>query len=315
MLRLPDVWTWDFWTADDGERFHLFFLKASRALLDPDRRHWRASVGHAVSMDLREWEVVEDALVADDGPSFDDLATWTGSVVQRDDGRWLMFYTGVERASEGRVQRISVAESEDLIAWHRANSPVLEADSRWYEKEANAQWREEAWRDPWVFRHDGKWHMLITARAQTGEGDQRGVVGYATSEDLSSWTAQPPLSDPGAGFGHLEVLQVAEVDGRHVLVFSCLAADLSSERREAGEKGGVWAVNIDSPIERFNISEAYRLTGEELYAGRLVQDRDGRWHLLAFHHDGPGGRFVGGLSDPMPVTWRDDGRLSVVLDG
>jgi len=30
---------WDFWFADDGDRYHLYFLKASRALVDPDRRH------------------------------------------------------------------------------------------------------------------------------------------------------------------------------------------------------------------------------------------------------------------------------------
>lgn len=30
MLRLDDAWIWDSWIADDGERYHLFFLKAPR---------------------------------------------------------------------------------------------------------------------------------------------------------------------------------------------------------------------------------------------------------------------------------------------
>ena len=34
MLRLEDAWIWDSWIADDGERYHLFFLKAPRALED-----------------------------------------------------------------------------------------------------------------------------------------------------------------------------------------------------------------------------------------------------------------------------------------
>ena len=34
MLRLADDWVWDSWIADDGERYHLFFLKAPRALGD-----------------------------------------------------------------------------------------------------------------------------------------------------------------------------------------------------------------------------------------------------------------------------------------
>ena len=44
MFSLPDSWLWDFWLAEDtsadGQHtYHLFFLHASRALHDPDRRH------------------------------------------------------------------------------------------------------------------------------------------------------------------------------------------------------------------------------------------------------------------------------------
>ncbi len=69
VLRLPASWTWDFWLAKDQDTYHLFFLKASRALRDPDRRHWRATVGHAVSDDLRTWTEVADALVPSDAPA------------------------------------------------------------------------------------------------------------------------------------------------------------------------------------------------------------------------------------------------------
>ena len=47
-LSLPDHWLWDHWIADDGERYHLFFLRASRALHNPQRRHWRASLGPSI---------------------------------------------------------------------------------------------------------------------------------------------------------------------------------------------------------------------------------------------------------------------------
>ena len=43
MFDLPGSWVWDYWFADDGERYHLFYLYASRALQDPDARHYRAS--------------------------------------------------------------------------------------------------------------------------------------------------------------------------------------------------------------------------------------------------------------------------------
>lgn len=170
MLRLPDVWVWDFWLADDGARHHLYYLKASRALGDPDRRHWNVTVGHAVSEDLVTWEEVADALAPGPPGAFDDKTTWTGSVVRADDGTWRMFYTGASAADGGLKQRVGVATSTDLYTWHKRDGPVLESDPRWYERLPDAQWPDEAWRDPWVFRDpagDG-WHMLITARAAAG---------------------------------------------------------------------------------------------------------------------------------------------------
>ncbi|HEY5482995.1 MAG TPA: hypothetical protein VIK31_04190 [Propionibacteriaceae bacterium] len=75
MLGLADSWVWDFWTSDDGRSYHLFFLYASKALHDPEARHYRASIGHAVSTDLVSWRRIEDTLVRSDAPAFDDLAT------------------------------------------------------------------------------------------------------------------------------------------------------------------------------------------------------------------------------------------------
>ena len=133
-FELADSWVWDFWVADDGEQYHLFFLYASRALQDPELRHHRASIGHAVSPDLRSWHRVADALVRSDPPAFDDLATWTGSVVRHPDGRWLMFYTGASLNKDGvNVQSIGCASSLDLMTWDKSPAPPLQADPRWYE--------------------------------------------------------------------------------------------------------------------------------------------------------------------------------------
>ena len=132
MLRLPDHWLWDFWIADDGTAYHLYFLKAPRAG-DPDLRHWNVCIGHAVSPDLRSWEVLADAIRPSSEPAFDDYATWTGSVVKGDDGLWHMFYTGLSHADAGQVQRIGVATSPDLHDWTKwGPQAVVTSDSRWY---------------------------------------------------------------------------------------------------------------------------------------------------------------------------------------
>lgn len=308
MFKLASSWVWDFWIADDGEQYHLFFLKASRALQDPDRRHWRAGVGHAVSTDLEHWTEVADAIVHDDRPSWDDLAIWTGSVIADPAGGWRMFYTGLSHAEQGLAQRIGSARSDDLYTWHR-ESVRLVPDPRWYETLADRDWVDQAWRDPWVFGEPGAWRMLITARATTGDRYSRGVVGQATSPDLDTWTVGPPLSTPDAGFGQLEVMQLAEVAGRWVLLFSCLATELEPIRRASG--GGIWAVPVTDPAGPYDLTKAQLLCDHRRYVGKVVTDRTGTPVLLAFDNTGPDGAFVGQITDPRPVRWDDSGRLRV----
>jgi beta-fructofuranosidase len=300
MLRLDDHWVWDSWHAedDDGLR-HVFFLRASRALLDPGRRHHRAGIGHAVSTDLRSWRLVADALVPDDPPSWDDLATWTGSVVRGPDGRWYLYYTGVGRGERGLVQRIGLAISDDLVVWRRhGTGPLVEADPRWYETLDPAHWYEQAWRDPWVYADPAGegWHMLITARGNQGPSNSRGVIGHARSPDLLTWTVQPPLSDP-AGFGHLEVPQVAVVDGQPLLLFctNVVASERGSDER-------IWFALGPTVNGPWDIAAARPFPHPCLYAPRLVPDVDGTPALIGFLDD-VDGAFVGELTDPIRVRY------------
>jgi beta-fructofuranosidase len=308
MFALPDSWVWDFWLADDGEKYHLFFLYASKALKDPGARHYRASIGHAVSDDLMNWTRVVDALVRSDAPAFDELATWTGSVVRGDDGLWRMFYTGTLLTEDGNVQSIGMATSADLYDWTKSDcNPILSADSRWYERLADGHWHDEAFRDPWVYRDEsiGRWRMLITARANHGRPDDRGVIATAVSDDLRHWELQPPLSEPGSGFGQLEVLNTAEIDGERVLFFSCLAPDLADERRSTGTRGGTWAIVADAE-GRWDPTRAQQITDHDLYVGRVIHDRaSGAAKFLAFENAAPDGSFVGGITDPRPISVRD----------
>lgn len=309
MLRLADHWVWDSWSVHDGEHHHLFFLRASRALHDPDRRHLRASIGHARSTDLRSWELLPDALVSADGPTWDDQATWTGSVVQAPDGTWRLFYTGVSRAERGLVQRIGVAASDDLMTWHRIGSgPLLEADPRWYEKLDLDAWIDEAWRDPYVITDpsgDG-WHMLITARVPEGDPRGRGVIGHATSKDLTTWVVQPPLTVP-AGFGQLEVPQAVVVDGQPVLVFSCWPDRADEAVATAWRGGGVWVVPGETLLGPWDVSSAVTFDHPSIYAARLVEESPGRWGLLGFR-DTEEGSFIGEIPDPLLVV-RDEGTV------
>lgn len=310
MLSLPDHWVWDSWPVRHNDMHHLFFLRASRALGDPNRRHHRASIGHAQSKDLVNWDLLADALVTADEPAWDDGATWTGSVVQADDGTWRLFYTGVSRKEKWLVQRVGVAESTDLLTWHRRfEGPIAEADPRWYEKLDSGDWFDEAWRDPWVFRGgDGNWHMLVTARAAEGDPETRSVIGHAVSTDLDSWEVRPPLSAP-AGWGQMEVPQAVEVDGMPFLIFCCVDPH-QDKRRSAQATGGMWFVPGESLLGPWDFDAAGTFGHPSLYAAHLIEKEPGKWVILGFAGSFEG-EFQGDILDPIPIV-REGRSLRIV---
>ena len=316
-FTLDAQWVWDFWLADDGELFHMYYLHAPKSLGDQHLRHRNARVGHATSTDLTSWNDLGVVLEPGGPGDFDETATWTGSVLQGPDGLWRMFYTGsrfLSPDSSANIETVGVATSADLHHWRKASGPITVADARWYEKLGDSSWPEEAWRDPWVYADpDGDgWHMLVTARANAGDESDRGVIGHATSADLETWTVGPALSSVGAGFKHLEVPQVIAIGGRTLLLFSCDSAALAGSR--AGEVGGIWAVEAPSPLGPFAVEDAELVVDERLYSGRLIRDRRGLLVLLAFENSTTDGDFVGALTDPIPVQWDADATMITLLD-
>ncbi len=325
MLRLADKWVWDSWYVRSGDTYHAFYLQAPRTLPDPGERHWHASIGHAVSPNLRDWQVVADAVVpgryrqppgAGDDPAADSMAAWTGSVLAHD-GRWYLFYTGISRADGGRRQQICLATSNDLMTWRRhTRGGLLAADPRWYEVLGDKVEQQEAWRDPWVFRcaEDGLFHMFVTARANSGAPDERAVIGHAVSANLTDWEVLPPVHR-NSRYAEMEVPQLAYLGGRYYLLFCLMKhriAGSHAARLPHGPASGIHYLVSDSPLGPFvQLDEDFWLAdpGGSYFAGRLVDDRRGNWRLMAFRQHDAAGRFVGELIDPVGVTAAPDGRL------
>ena len=313
-LALTDKWLWDFWLVDDGSSSHAFYLQAPRSLGDPNLRHWNVTIGHAVSNDLERWEILPDAFGPGEPGSWDDLTTWTGSIV-RHDGRWNLLYTGTSRAERGLVQRIGLATSDDLISWERhPGGPVFEADPRWYELLDLSVWHDQAWRDPWVFRDpsDGLLHAYVTARAATGDPRARGVVGHARSRDLVEWEVLPPVTEP-FGFGQLEVPQLVAAGGRHYLLFSSDTSTQDATRQAEGWGIGTFYLSAGSPTGPFPAASLTRLDADaagSTYAGKLAETPEGL-RFLAWEGSGPDGPFRGVLASPRAAVVAADGTLAI----
>ena len=322
-LVFPDRWVWDFWLVRDGADHHVFYLQAPSDSASPDGRHWHASIGHAVSSDLTNWQVLGDALRPGPPGSWDDASTWTGSVVPVDGG-WAMLYTGISTAERGLVQRIELARSTDLLHWDKHGGPVLEADARWYELYDTADpagsaaavprpWPDQAWRHPWVYPDgNGRWQAVLTARAGTGDPAERGVVGQARSADLLHWEVLPPLTPPRLGFGQMEVPQLLERGGRTYLIFCSDTETQAPDRRRTGAGTGTYYLVSDSAAGPFEVVGSGVLEADHrgsVYAGKLHETTQGGLVFLAWHRTRRDGAFHGALGDPRPVSVNPDGSL------
>ena len=321
-FALADSWVWDFWVARDGPTYHLFFLQADRALEDPELRHWHASIGHATSTDLTNWHYLGRALYPSAAPAWDDGTTWTGSVL-KDGSLWHLFYTGTRRSDDRKKQRIGHATSSDLHNWTRdPMNPVVDLDRRYYEEYDPALWHDRSLRDPWVAPDptgDG-FRMWFTARARSGEGDGRGVIGTARSSDLTRWVVEAPVTTPG-DFGEVEVPQYLAFGGRHYLIFCTSAARTSAHRkRELAAVGGAPETGThyfiaDRPEGPWRLGPIPFLSAAagNLYAGRVVQDPSGKLQFLGFIANNAAGEFQGAISNPIPIVVGPDGVLSLDL--
>jgi beta-fructofuranosidase len=186
--QAPALWSpcgrfvWDTWFARQGGRLHAFYLEAPVAACggDPERRHDLASIGHA-TLSPGGWEEVGPALAAATGPGWDDLALWTGSIVEaRPWAPFALFYTARRRSDAPvatphelqRPQQVGLALSDDLRTWRRSrrseDGPVLPNPGR-------GPFDGVAWRDPHLRRREGSSRGSRRAGSSDHEGALNGL--------------------------------------------------------------------------------------------------------------------------------------------
>lgn len=179
----------DFSVVFDEERMHLFHIRQPGPLGQNDHE---VALGHASSIDLRQWTTHEP--VTPTGPSghWNDTAVWAPHVFKAD-GRWYMFVTGVRLDGEigDNRQRIGLYTSTDLFEWTPVDRScdgvegagcVLECVAPFTAWGSDMNWGSDC-RDGFVLPWQDEWLMFVTVRL-TG-GDQ--AVALARSPDLLEW--------------------------------------------------------------------------------------------------------------------------------
>lgn len=304
MLSRDKDWVWDSWFAVADGQLHAFTLTAPKSLGNPELRHVNARVGHSVSSDGMTWTHLPDAIGPSDGDLFDSQATWTGSVIRVGD-TWHMFYTGIGRDHREHVQSVGHATSHDLLHWTKVSATPIARATDDYAHLGNAVDGWEHFRDPWVFQHDGQWHMLVTASEPSGMG----TIGHAVSDDLDAWQVLPPLVHD-SGFRQLEVNQTICVDGNWMLLFCTGEQDVLRTDVTAG--WGTYCAPADGPFGPFHLDRA-ELFAPNVYAARAVFFND-EWLLFGFLGDGTEAGFEGVISDAIPLRLDASGHLELLLN-
>jgi hypothetical protein len=210
----PGRQTWDFCLVRSDSLFHLFYHSIPDA--DPGAAH-ADTIWHAVSPDLRHWTLSGPVLTA--GPDWWDAgAIWAPDVIwDPDRDSWAMLYTGVDSSLN---QRACLAFSPDLRVWSKsAANPVFEPDSTLYDWNPTGDWSD--FRDPFVFRADGRWQMLSTAALRRPGTTSVGIIHRASSPDLIDWTDEGAffVNDGTTRWHVLESTQYHVRDGIHHLYF------------------------------------------------------------------------------------------------
>lgn len=138
--------------------------------------HW----GHAVSEDLVHWDDMPIALAPTD--SYDESGVFSGCMVNND-GVPTILYTGTTGEKyETQVVCIATSQDDDLQTWQKyEGNPVLEKPP--------TEFDGCGFRDPYVWKQNGKWMMAIGAGIKNGG---EAVLLYQ-SDDLYNWKYLDPL--------------------------------------------------------------------------------------------------------------------------
>ncbi len=305
--------------------FHLFHLVL------PNHDY----IAHATSRDGLNWRRVKNALFIGDPGAWDDDALWTMNVSADPDkpGSWRMFYTGLSRREGGRIQRVGLAVSDDLIHWEKVNDghypiDVANGGEQFYESSLNEGRKWVSFRDPLFFSDGEKRYLLVSGRVKYGPIIRRGCVAVVEETERDQWEFRPPLYHPRR-YDDVEVPGLFKLSGHYFLLGS-IREDVKVRYWYSDSLKGPWRNYFDNvllpqgnyaartcvyPVEAQELDEEGNTLGSGVDAGE-VSDTDYCGRLVFnfyFTGSSPAASKYGQARNLMPPPKRlavhPDGRL------
>jgi beta-fructofuranosidase len=280
-VQHPDRHVWDFWYHFDRSTgiFHLFYLNADRSLVAQDQHHLSSQVGYATTKDFLTIEWVSDRVLGADPHGWDDTSIWSGDVIKVDGG-FLMFYTSRNQATDdGMTQNVGVAFTHHIQSfdrWFRIPSIRIQPESPYELHHTPEDLTIHAWRDPFLFRHEGQIYMLLSAKEPDRPLGKKGTVALlkAKNNSFEHWEYLPPICQPGF-YAEMEVPQIYRSGADdYALVYSTWAKyDFAPTTQQSGGLQGFRSNSLfNFPAE---VPEVLLPETAGLYACRIIPELNG----------------------------------------
>lgn len=243
--------------------------------------HW----GHAKTKDFITWEHLPTALAPDQ--PFDQNGCFSGAAVELEDGRQLLFYSGVTPLNynieepvedlppeSDRYQNQCIAVGDGIHYEKLGTNPMLVASTV---PEGGSL---VDFRDPKIWKEEDGYYAVIANRPASGLGD---VLLYR-SEDALAWEFVSVLTSNDGNYGKMwECPDLFTLDGKDVILVSPM------EMKEQGLEyhNGHITMALIGKYDRENhvFIDEYRQAidyGVDFYSTQSVETLDGRRVMIAW---------------------------------
>ncbi|MBN1649222.1 MAG: hypothetical protein JW874_14390 [Spirochaetales bacterium] len=258
-------------------------------------------IAHAVSSDGILWRRVKNALFIGEPGEWDDDMLWTMHVSRNPHSpeAWRMFYTGISRREGGRIQRIGMAHSSDLLNWEKdtsGNYPLAITGPE-YEQDINEGRSWVSCRDPFFFREKDTRLLLVCARVPDGPVIRRGCIGVARENGPDCFRWEKQLFYPRM-YDDIEVPGLYHIKDRYFLIGN-IKEDVKIHYWHSQTLFGEYEANTDNV-----------LLPKGNYAGRITES-DGKYLLWSFFNSIHKDLQTRILPPPVELSADDNGKLHV----
>ena len=227
-------------------------------------KHW----GHLTSKDLLTWDDKYIALTPN--MEYEKNGCYSGNAIEKD-GLLYLFYTANYKTESGKIpkQAVAIMDKAGNIEKY-INNPIIDG--------APVDMTGEI-RDPFVFRKDEKYYMLLGAKSKK----EKGALLLYTSEDLLKWDYMGEISLPIDTGYMLECPSFIEVDGKDVMILSPMGLE-KEELKYQNQFSTLYLVGkLDIENMKFDLEYMDEVdSGFDFYASQAFYGKDNKPMMVSW---------------------------------